>query len=158
MHITIPYVLLILTDTKGNGIMYTLFEGYEAWHGPIPERSTGALVADRAGTATAYALHHLQDRGRMFIPPGTPVYEGMVVGENAKDRDMDVNIVREKKLTNVRASTSDEAIRLVPHRSLSLEQALAWINDDELVEVTPQSPRLRKKGLTQKDRNKRRLD
>ena len=145
-----------LTDTRGNGIMHTLFEGYEPWHGPIPERGTGAMVADRAGTTTTYALHHLQERGRLFLPPGAAVFEGMIVGENAKEADLDVNATKEKKLTNMRSSTADEALRLVPHRTLSLEQALAWINEDELVEVTPQSIRLRKKTLAAKDRPKHR--
>ena len=145
-----------LTDTRGNGIMSTLLEGYEPWHGPIPERPTGALVADRSGSTTTYALHHLQERGRPFVPPGAAVYEGMIVGENAKAADLDVNAIKEKKLTNMRSSTADEALRLVPHRALSLEQALAWINEDELVEVTPQSIRLRKKVLAARDRPKRR--
>jgi GTP-binding protein len=145
-----------LTDTKGNGILHTLFEGYEPWHGPIPERATGAMVADRAGATTTYALHHLQERGRLFVPPGAAVYEGMIVGENAKPADLDVNATKEKKLTNMRSSTAEEALRLVPHRAPSLEQALAWINEDELVEVTPQSIRLRKKALAAKDRPKRR--
>jgi len=145
-----------LTDTRGNGIMHTLFEGYEPWHGPIPERGTGAMVADRAGTTTTYALHHLQERGRLFLPPGAAVFEGMIVGENAKEADLDVNATKEKKLTNMRSSTADEALRLVPHRTLSLEQALAWINEGELVEVTPQSIRLRKKILAGKDRPKHR--
>ena len=145
-----------LTDTKGNGIMHTLFEGYEPWHGPIPERATGAMVADRPGSTTTYALHHIQERGRLFVPPGTAVYEGMIVGENAKDNDLDVNAIKEKKLTNMRSSTADEALRLVPPRTLTLEQALAWINEDELVEVTPQSIRLRKKVMAARDRPKRR--
>jgi len=146
-----------LTDTKGNGIMHTLFEGYEPWHGPIPERATGAMVADRPGSTTTYALHHIQERGRLFVPPGTAVYEGMIVGENAKDNDLDVNAIKEKKLTNMRSSTADEALRLVPPRTLTLEQALAWINEDELVEVTPQSIRLRKKVMAARDRPKRRM-
>jgi len=145
-----------LTDTKGNGIMHTLFEGYEPWHGPIPERATGAMVADRPGSTTTYALHHIQERGRLFVPPGAAVYEGMIVGENAKDNDLDVNAIKEKKLTNMRSSTADEALRLVPPRTLTLEQALAWINEDELVEVTPQSIRLRKKVMAARDRPKRR--
>jgi GTP-binding protein len=136
--------------------MHTLFEGYEPWHGPIPERGTGAMVADRAGTTTTYALHHIQERGRLFVPPGAAVYEGMIVGENAKETDLDVNATKEKKLTNMRSSTADEALRLVPPRTLSLEQALAWINEDELVEVTPQSIRLRKKTLGAKERPKHR--
>jgi GTP-binding protein len=136
-----------LTDTKGTGIMNHLFASWEPWHGAIPSRPTGALVADRPGTATAYALSNLQERGEMLVEPGTTVYEGMIVGENARPRDMDVNVTKEKKQTNMRASTADEAIRLVPPRKLGLEQAIEFINDDELVEVTPTSIRLRKRVL-----------
>ena len=136
-----------LTDTKGTGIMNHLFAGWEPWHGAIGSRSTGALVADRSGTATAYAIFNLQERGEIFIDPGTQVYEGMVIGENARQSDMDVNVTKEKKQTNMRASTADEAIRLIPPRRLSLEQAIEFINDDELVEVTPKSIRLRKRIL-----------
>jgi GTP-binding protein len=136
-----------LTDTKGTGIMNHLFASWEPWHGAIPSRPTGALVADRPGPATAYALSNLQERGEMLIDPGTAVYEGMIVGENARPRDMDVNVTKEKKQTNMRASTADEAIRLVPPRKLGLEQAIEFINDDELVEVTPTSIRLRKRIL-----------
>ncbi len=136
-----------LTDTRGTGIMNHIFAGWEPWHGPIPARPTGALVSDRAGTATAYAISNLQDRGEMFVEPGTVVYEGMIVGENSRENDLDVNITREKKQTNMRASTADEAIRLIPPRQLSLEQAIQWINDDELVEITPKSLRLRKRVL-----------
>jgi GTP-binding protein len=138
---------LLLTDTRGTGIMNHLFAGWEPWHGPIPSRPTGALVADRAGIATAYAISNLQARGEIFVEPGTEVYEGMVVGEHARGNDLDVNITKEKKLTNMRASTADEAIRLVPPRRLGLEQAIEWINDDELVEVTPKNLRIRKKVL-----------
>jgi len=134
-----------LTDTKGTGLLNTLFLGWGEWLGEITNRLTGALVADRAGAATGYALYNLQERGELFIRPGTAVYEGMVIGENARNVDLNVNAVKEKKLTNMRASTSDEAIRLVPFRELSLEQALEFINEDELVEVTPQAIRLRKK-------------
>jgi GTP-binding protein len=136
-----------LTDTKGTGLLNTLFAGWVEWQGPIPSRLTGALVADRPGAATTYALYNLQERGELFAKPGTQVYEGMVIGENSRDVDLDVNVVREKKLTNMRASTADEAMRLVPYRELSLEQALEFIRDDELVEVTPKAIRMRKKVL-----------
>ncbi|HEX7359997.1 MAG TPA: translational GTPase TypA [Bryobacteraceae bacterium] len=137
----------MLTDTKGTAIMNSLFHGYIEWQGEIAMRPTGSLVADRAGIATSYAIYNLQERGVIFIPPATEVYEGMVVGENSRDADLNVNIVKEKKLTNMRASTSDEAIRLVPPRILNLEQALEFIREDEFVEVTPKSIRLRKKVL-----------
>jgi GTP-binding protein len=137
-----------LTDTKGTGIMNHLFAGWEPWHGAIPSRATGALVADRSGSATAYALFNLQERGEIFVDPGTTVYEGMIVGENARLSDMDVNPTKEKKQTNMRASSADEAIRLIPPRRLSLEQSIEFINDDELVEVTPKTIRLRKRVLT----------
>ncbi len=137
----------ILTDTRGTAIMNSLFHGYIEWQGEIPMRPTGALVADRPGKATGHALFNLQERGEMFLAPGTEVYEGMIVGENARDADLNVNIVKEKKLTNMRASTADDAIRLVPPRLLNLEQAIEFIRDDEFVEVTPQSIRLRKKIL-----------
>jgi GTP-binding protein len=136
-----------LTDTRGTGIMNHLFAGWEPWHGPIPARATGALVADRAGVATAFAIFNLQERGEIFIEPQAQVYEGMIVGENARINDLDVNVTKEKKQTNMRASTADEAIRLIPPRKLGLEQAIEFINDDELVEVTPKSIRLRKKVL-----------
>jgi len=137
----------ILTDTRGTAIMNSLFHSYIEWQGDIPTRPTGALVADRMGNATAYAIYNLQERGEIFITPGTEVYEGMIVGENARSVDLDVNIVKEKKLTNMRASTADEAIRLVSPRILNLEQAIEFIRDDEYVEVTPQTIRLRKKVL-----------
>ena len=137
----------LLTDTRGTAILNTLFNGYVPWQGDIPSRPTGALVADRAGKSTSYAIWNLQERGEILITPGTEVYEGMIVGENARDVDLDVNIVKEKKLTNMRASTADEAIRLVSPRILNLEQAIEFIRDDEFVEVTPQSIRLRKKIL-----------
>ena len=114
---------------------------------PIPARANGALVADRAGVATAYAIFNLQERGEIFIDPGIDVYEGMIIGENSRPNDMDVNVTKEKKQTNMRASTADEAIRLIPPRKLGLEQAIEFINDDELVEVTPKSIRLRKRIL-----------
>lgn len=137
----------MLTDTKGTAIMNSLFHGYIEWQGDIEMRPTGSLVADRPGTATSYAIFNLQERGVIFISPGTEAYQGMIVGENARDSDLDVNIVKEKKLTNMRASTSDEAIRLIPPRLLNLEQAIEFIREDELVEVTPKSIRLRKKIL-----------
>ena len=136
-----------LTDTKGTGIMNHLFAGWEPWHGVIAARPTGALVADRTGVATAYAIFNLQERGEIFIQAATMVYEGMIIGENARTNDMDVNVTKEKKQTNMRASSADEAIRLVPPRLLNLEQAIEFINDDELVEVTPKSIRLRKRIL-----------
>ena len=136
-----------LTDTRGTGIMNHLFVGWEPWHGPIPARATGALVADRTGLATAYAIANLQERGVIFIEPQTEVYEGMIVGENSRTNDLDVNVTKEKKQTNMRASTADEAIRLIPPRQLGLEQAIEFINDDELVEVTPKRIRLRKRVL-----------
>jgi len=137
----------ILTDTRGTAIMNSLFHGYIEWQGDIPFRPTGSLVADRAGKATSHAIFNLQERGEIFLTPGTEVYQGMVIGENAREKDLDVNIVKEKKLTNMRASVADESIRLVPPRLLNLEQAIEFIRDDELVEVTPQSIRLRKKIL-----------
>jgi len=136
-----------LTDTRGTGIMNHLFVGWEPWHGPIPARATGALVADRTGYATAFAIANLQERGIIFIEPQTEVYEGMIVGENSRGNDLDVNVTKEKKQTNMRASTADEAIRLIPPRQLGLEQAIEFINDDELVEVTPKRIRLRKRVL-----------
>ncbi len=144
----------LLTDTRGTIVMNSLFDGYTEWQGEIPHRLTGALVADRPGTSTAYALWGLQERGELFVGPGVEVYEGMIIGENAKDNDLDVNVVREKKLTNMRASTADEAIRLVPFRNLNLEQAIEFIADDEFVEVTPKSLRLRKKVLQANRRKK----
>ncbi len=137
----------LLTDTRGTVVMNSLFDGYTEWSGEIPHRLTGALIADRPGVTTSYALYNLQERGELFVGPGIDVYEGMIIGENAKDNDLDVNVVREKKLTNMRASTADEAIRLVPFRQLNLEQAIEFIADDEFVEVTPKSLRLRKKIL-----------
>ena len=144
-----------LTDTKGTGIMNHLFAGWEPWHGAIPARPTGALVADRVGVATPYAIWNLQERGEILIDPGVTVYEGMVIGENARMNDMDVNVTKEKKQTNMRASTADEAIRIIPARKLSLEQAIEFINDDELVEVTPKSIRLRKRVLASNLRPKK---
>jgi GTP-binding protein len=144
----------LLTDTRGTIVMNSLFGGYTEWQGEIPHRLTGALISDRPGTSTAYALWGLQERGELFVGPGVEVYEGMIIGENAKDNDLDVNVVREKKLTNMRASTADEAIRLVPFRQLNLEQAIEFIADDEFVEITPKSLRLRKKTLAANRRKK----
>jgi GTP-binding protein len=145
----------LLTDTRGTIVMNSLFDGYTEWQGEIPHRLTGALIADRAGTSTAYALWGLQERGELFVGPGIELYEGMIIGENAKDDDLDVNAVREKKLTNMRASTADEAIRLVPFRQLNLEQAIEFIAEDEFVEITPKSLRLRKKVLHSNQRKKK---
>jgi len=136
-----------LTETKGTGIMNHLFATWEPWHGAIASRATGALVADRTGIATAFAIWNLQERGEIFIEPAAPVYEGMIIGENARASDMDVNVTKEKKQTNMRASSADEAVRLIPPRKLGLEQAIEWINDDELVEVTPHNIRIRKRVL-----------
>jgi GTP-binding protein len=144
-----------LTDTRGTGIINSLFNGYAPWQGPIQSRTNGALVSDREGVAIPYALFHLQERGILFVPAGTPVYEGMVIGEYSRDRDLDVNACREKKLSNMRAVGHDEAVRLTPHREMGLEDALEWISENELVEVTPRSIRLRKKILQQQLRPKR---
>ena len=144
-----------LTETKGTGIMNHLFAGWEPWHGPIPSRETGGLVADRNGVATAYALANLQERGVIHVEPGTQVYEGMLIGENSRNNDLDVNVCKEKKQTNMRASSADEAIRLVPPIIMGLEQAVEFINDDELVEVTPKSIRLRKRVLASNMRPKK---
>jgi GTP-binding protein len=138
-----------LTDTRGTGTINALFNGWAPWHGPIQARTNGAMVSDREGVATPYALFHLQERGVLFVPAGTPVYEGMIVGEYSRDVDLDVNVCREKKLTNMRAAGHDEAVRLIPHRTMDLEDGLEWIDDDELVEVTPDTVRTRKKELRQ---------
>jgi GTP-binding protein len=145
----------LLTDTRGTALIHSIFDGWTEYGGDMALRPTGALVADRAGISTAYALWGLQERGELFIGPGVEVYEGMVVGENSREQDMEVNVTREKKLTNMRSSTADEAIRLVPHRQLSLEQAIEFIADDEFVEVTPKSIRLRKKVLQYNKRPRR---
>jgi GTP-binding protein len=143
-----------LTETRGTGLLHHVFDGYEPWAGELRTRPTGALVADRLGPVTAYALFNLQERGTMFVGPGTEVYEGMIVGENARADDMDVNPTREKKLTNIRSSTGEELVRLIPHRQLSLEQALEFCREDECVEVTPGAVRLRKVVLPAQDRAK----
>jgi GTP-binding protein len=144
-----------LTETKGTGLLNTIFLRWGDWQGAMRGRATGSLVSDRSGDATTYALYNLQERGTMFIRPNTRVYEGMIVGENARSVDLDVNIVREKKLTNMRAASADEAMRLVPVKDLSLEQSLEFISDDELVEVTPKSIRLRKRVLAANRRPKK---
>jgi GTP-binding protein len=145
----------MLRDTRGTAVTNTLFEGYSDWQGDIPSRLTGSLIADRPGRTTAYALYNLQERGELFVEPGVDVYEGMVIGENARWDDMDVNAVKEKKLTNMRSSTADEAIRLVPSKPISLEDALEFIAEDEYVEVTPRSIRVRKKILEANKRPRR---
>lgn len=145
-----------LTETKGTGLLNTLFLRWGDWQGSLRGRSTGSLVADRTGETTTYALFNLQERGTLFIRPGTKVYEGMIIGENARAVDLDVNAVKEKKLTNMRAASADEAMRLVPPKELSLEQAIEFIGDDELVEVTPQNIRLRKRVLRANERPKKR--
>jgi GTP-binding protein len=137
-----------LTETRGAGILHHVFDRYEPWHGELRTRPTGSLVADRRGPSTNFALLNLQERGQMFIGPGVDVYEGMIVGENARSEDLDVNATKEKKLTNMRSSTADELVRLIPPRPLSLEQALEFIRDDECVEVTPANVRLRKVELS----------
>ena len=135
------------TDTRGEGLINTIFEGWEPWFGDIKTRQNGALVADRKGVATPYAIFGLQDRGIFFIPPGTEVYEGMVIGEHNRDKDLWVNITREKKLTNVRAAANDENIKVTPHKEMDFEKAMEWIAEDELIEVTPDAIRIRKKNL-----------
>jgi GTP-binding protein len=141
-----------LTETRGTGIIHHVFDGYEPWHGELRTRPTGSLVADRRGPSTAFALLNLQERGQLFIGPGAVVYEGMIVGENARAEDLDVNATKEKKLTNMRSSTADELVRLIPPRPLSLEQALEFIGNDECVEVTPSNVRLRKVELSAQKR------
>ena len=145
----------LLTDTRGTALIHSIFDGWIQYGGDMALRPTGALVADRAGVSTAFALWGLQERGELFLGPGIEVYEGMIVGENSREQDMDVNVTKEKKLTNMRSSTADEAIRLIPHRELSLEQAIEFIADDEYVEITPKSIRLRKKVLPQSKRPRR---
>ena len=147
-----------LTDTRGTGLLNHLFDGYDPWQGVISKRQTGALVADRPGRSTIYALFHLQPRGVLFIKENTSVYEGMIIGENSRDNDLDVNVIKEKKLTNIRAANADEALQLVPPRIMSLEQAIEFIKEDEFVEVTPQSIRLRKKVLESNKRPRSRKD
>jgi GTP-binding protein len=141
-----------LTETRGTGILHHVFERFEPWHGEFRMRPTGSLVADRAGKTTSFALLNLQERGSLFVGPGTDVYEGMIVGENSRPEDLDVNATKEKKLTNIRSSTSDELVRLIPPRAMSLDQALELISEDECVEVTPLNVRLRKVELSGQSR------
>jgi GTP-binding protein len=143
-----------LTETRGTGLMHHVFDGWEPWAGELRTRPTGALVSDRGGRAAQFALMNLQERGTLFVGPGDEVYEGMIVGENSRSEDLDVNATREKHLTNVRSSTADVLVRLVPHRTLSLDQALEFLREDECVEVTPQSVRLRKLVLDKTQRAK----
>ena len=145
----------LLTDTRGTALIHSLLEGWTEYSGEMATRLTGALVADRPGVSTAYAIWGIQERGEMFVGPGIEVYEGMIVGENSREEDMNVNVTKEKKLTNMRSSTADEAIRLIPPREITLEKAIEFIADDEYVEVTPKSIRLRKKVLDSKKRPKR---
>jgi predicted membrane GTPase involved in stress response len=137
-----------LTETRGTGLMHHVFDRWEPWAGELRTRPTGALVADRQGKTASFALFSLQDRGTLFVGPGEEVYEGMIVGENSRSEDLDVNATKEKKLTNMRSSTADELVRLIPPRPLPLDQALEFIREDECVEVTPQSIRLRKAVLS----------
>jgi GTP-binding protein len=141
-----------LTETRGTGLLHHVFDRYEPWYGDLRTRPTGALVADRSGQTTGFALSNLQERGTMFVGPGTEVYEGMIVGENSRSDDMDVNPTKEKKLTNMRSSTGDVLVPLIPHKQLSLEQALEFCREDECVEVTPSAVRLRKVLLSATDR------
>jgi GTP-binding protein len=143
-----------LTETRGTGVLHHVFDRYEPWHGDLRSRPSGALVADRGGPVTAYACFQLQERGVLFVAPGDEVYEGMIVGENARADDLDVNAVREKHLTNIRSSTADVLVRLVPPRRLPLDAALEYLGEDECVEVTPESVRLRKAELKAVDRVK----
>jgi len=143
-----------MTETRGTGILHHVFEKYEPWFGELRIRPTGSLVADRAGVATPFAMMNLQERGSLFVEPTTEVYEGMIVGENSRADDMDVNITKEKKLTNMRSSAAEETERLIPPRRLSLEQALEFCREDECVEVTPEAVRLRKTQLFAKDRER----
>ena len=145
----------LLTDTRGTALIHSIFDGWTDYAGEMALRPTGALVADRSGASTAFALWNIQERGELFIGPAIEVYEGMIVGENSREQDMDVNVTKEKKQTNMRSSSADEAIRLIPHRELSLEQAIEFIADDEFVEITPKSIRLRKKVLQANKRPRR---
>ncbi|HEY5261587.1 MAG TPA: translational GTPase TypA, partial [Solirubrobacteraceae bacterium] len=143
-----------LTETRGTGIIHHVFEAWEPWHGELRTRPTGSLVSDRRGSATGFAISALQERGSLFVAPGDELYEGMIVGENSRADDLDVNPVKEKHLTNIRSSTSDIYERLQPHRKLTLDQALEFVRDDECVEVTPETVRMRKVALGKTDRLK----
>ncbi|MDX1741056.1 MAG: hypothetical protein R3178_07175 [Rhodothermales bacterium] len=150
----IGYRTEFLTDTKGTGILTHMFADYRPWSGDIVHRVTGALVADRSGKVTGYAAINLQDRGELFVSPTEQVYGGMIVGENGRDADLDVNITKEKKLTNMRAAAADSFEKLVPARRMSLEEAIEFIREDELIEITPQSLRIRKRHLDPNDRKR----
>jgi GTP-binding protein len=141
-----------LTETRGTGLLHHVFDGYEAWHGEIRTRQSGSLVSDRLGKVTSFALFTLQERGAIFVEVGSEVYEGMVVGENSRPEDMDVNAVREKKLTNMRSATADELERLIPPKILNMEQALEFCREDECIEVTPKTVRVRKVIFDQNER------
>jgi GTP-binding protein len=143
-----------LTDTRGTGIMSRLFHGYAPFKGPIEGRRNGVLISNAEGTSVAYALWYLEERGPMFINPGVQVYEGMIIGEHSRGNDLEVNPMKTKQLTNIRTTSKDEAIRLTPPRQMTLEKSIAYIGDDELVEVTPKSIRLRKKLLNPHDRKR----
>ncbi|MET0546049.1 MAG: translational GTPase TypA, partial [Caulobacterales bacterium] len=143
-----------MTDTRGEGVMNRVFHEWGDWRGEIPGRRTGAIISTDQGNAVAYALWYLEERGALFIDPGEAVYEGMIIGENPRGEDMDVNPLKEKKLSNVRSSGKDEAIRLTPPKRMTLEQAIAWIEEDELVEVTPKAIRIRKRYLNPNDRKR----
>jgi GTP-binding protein len=144
-----------LTETRGTGLVHHVFDRWEPWHGDLRTRPTGSLIADRQGSVAAFALFNLQERGTLFVEPGDPVYEGMIVGENARAEDLDVNACKEKHLTNMRSSTADELVRLVPKRELSLDQAMEFLREDECVEVTPHAVRLRKVELEAVARKRR---
>jgi GTP-binding protein len=146
----VGYRSQFMTDTRGAGLLNTIGVGHVPWRGPIKGRSNGSLVSDRQGVAVTYALFHLQPRGAIFASPGDPVYQGLIIGENSRPEDLRVNPCKEKKLTNIRASGSDEALRLTPPRRFSLEEAIEYIREDEVLEVTPKSVRLRKKVLAAK--------
>jgi GTP-binding protein len=147
----------ILTATRGTALLNSIFDGWEPWGGPMMKRATGAIVSDRVGTATPYALHHLQPRGSFFLAPGAPVYEGMIVGEHNRPNDADVNVIKEKKLSNVRNHGKDENVLLAPPRLLNIETAMEWIDADELVEVTPDAVRVRK-GILEINKRPRRTE
>jgi GTP-binding protein len=152
----IGYQNRFLTETRGTGVMNRLFHSYDSYKGDVSGRKSGALISTDTGTAVAYAIFNLQDRGTMFISHQTPVYQGMIVGEHTRDNDLEINVLKGKQLTNVRASGTDEAVKLVTPRVMSLEQMMAYINEDELLEVTPQSLRLRKKFLDPIERKRHR--
>jgi GTP-binding protein len=143
-----------LTDTRGTGIMNRLFAGYGPWKGPIEGRRAGSLISTEAGEAVQYALWYIQERGTMFVSPGEKVYQGMILGEHSRESDLEVNPIKEKKLTNIRAAGKDEAMLLIPPRKMSLEQAIAYVEDDEFVEVTPSAIRLRKRYLDPNERKR----